>query len=303
MVISFEKDFEIKKLTSFKLGGQIARVYFPHCEADFVEVMQSEPQAIVLGNISNVLISDDGYPGAVVLTSKMDKISVEGSRVVADCGVKGQRLAQEVAKFGLGGLEFLIGFPGAVGGEVYMNASANGQAISDNLVKVRAYCPERGVFELKRDEMVFGYRSSICQKKDIKILSAEFELTCATVEKVNARMQECLAFRRNHQPLLSLPNCGSIFKNPEGESAGRLLDSCGVKSWQQGGVRVWENHANFIVNDRAGTSTDVLELMYRMQVAVEEKFGIKLEPEIIFLGGNNKREEELCKMLYQKMQK
>lgn len=303
MVINCEENFEIKKLTSFKIGGAVARVYFPETEAEFVEVMEREPAAVVLGNISNVLISDSGFSGAVVLTSKMNKIIFDGNRVIAECGVKGQKLAQEAARAGLGGLEFMIGFPGAVGGEVYMNASANGQAVCDNFVKARCYSRERGVFELSKEEMHFGYRSSICQEEDIKILSAEFELEPLGAEKVNARMAGCLEFRRAHQPLLNLPNCGSIFKNPPAGSAGKLLDECGVKGTVLGGVKVWENHANFIVNHDNGTSLDVLELMAKMHKAVDEKFGIKLEPEIIFLGGNNKREDELCKMLYQKTQK
>lgn len=303
MVINCEENFEIKKLTSFKIGGAVSRVYFPETEAEFVEVMEREPAAVVLGNISNVLISDSGFSGAVVLTSKMNKIIFDGNRVIAECGVKGQKLAQEAARAGLGGLEFMIGFPGAVGGEVYMNASANGQAVCDNFVKARCYSRERGVFELSKEEMHFGYRSSICQEEDIKILSAEFELEPLGAEKVNARMAGCLEFRRAHQPLLNLPNCGSIFKNPPAGSAGKLLDECGVKGTVLGGVKVWENHANFIVNHDNGTSLDVLELMAKMHKAVDEKFGIKLEPEIIFLGGNNKREDELCKMLYQKTQK
>ncbi len=303
MTIRFEENFEIKKLTSFKIGGKIARLYFPETEAEFVEVMQKEPQAVVLGNISNVLISDSGYSGAVVLTSQMNKITISGCRVVAECGVKGQKLAQEVAKAGLAGLEFMIGFPGAVGGEVFMNASANGQAVSDSFVKARCYSSERGVFELTKDEMAFGYRTSIAQEQNIKILSAEFELEPMESEKVNTRMATCLEFRRSHQPLLSLPNCGSIFKNPQGQSAGKLLDECEVKGLSQGGVMVWENHANFIVNNNGGSSLDVLELMVRMRALVAEKFGISLEPEIIFLGGNDKREDELCKMLYQKTQK
>lgn len=303
MVIRCEENFEIKKLTSFKIGGSVARVYFPESENDFIEVMKAEPDAVVLGNISNVLISDSGYKGAVVMTSKMNKIKIEGCHVTAECGVKGQKLSQEAAKAGLAGLEFMIGFPGAVGGEVYMNASANGQAVSDNLVKARCYSCENGVFELTKDEMAFGYRTSICQEKNIKVLSAEFELEPLEEEKVKARMAACLEFRRSHQPLLNLPNCGSIFKNPPGGSAGKLLDECGVKNLVQGGVRVWENHANFIINYSSGTSLEVLELMAKMYLLVEEKFGIKLEPEIIFLGGNNKREDELCKMLYQKTQK
>ena len=300
MAISFESDFEIKKFTSFKIGGRIARVYFPESEAEFVEVMQKEPDAVVLGNISNVLISDYGYSGAVVLTKKMNKIHIEGTKVVAQCGVNGQKLAQEVAKNGLSGIEFMIGFPGAIGGEIFMNASANGQAISDNFVKALCYSDACGLFELTKNEMMFGYRTSICQKENIKVVSAEFNLEQVGVEKVQARMQACLEFRRSHQPLLNLANCGSVFRNPENNSAGKLLDECGVKTFNEGGVRVWENHANFIVNDRQGSSTDVLELMLKMKNIVKEKFEIDLYPEIFYLGGNNKREEELCKMLYQK---
>ena len=303
MAINFEKDFEIKKLTSFKIGGKIARAYFPETEEDFVHILEKEPNAIVLGNISNVLVSDFGYDGAIILTSKMNKISICENIVIAQCGVKGQKLAQEVAKLGLSGLEFLIGFPGAIGGEVYMNASANGQAISDNLIKATCYNKERGVFELTKEEMKFGYRTSVCQEKSIKVLNATFELEQTDIEKVQARIQACLDFRRSHQPLLNLPNCGSIFRNPENNSAGKLLDECGVKGTIQGGVKVWENHANFIINDRQGSSTDVLELMIKMKNLVKEKFNIELTPEIIYLGGCDKREEELCKMLYQKTQK
>ncbi len=303
LLIRCEENFDIKKLTSFKIGGKIARVYFPENESDFVEVMKKEPQAVVVGNLTNVLVSDGGYSGSVILTSKMDKIFIENNKVFAQCGVKGQRLAQEVAKVGLSGLEFMIGFPGAVGGEVYMNASANGQAVSDNFVKARCYSVSEGVFELNKEEMRFGYRSSICQEKNIKVLGVEFDLVSVEPQKVEARMKECLDFRRSHQPLLNLPNCGSVFKNPVGNSAGKLLDECGVKTFSVGGVRVWENHANFIINDNNGTSQDVLNLMAKMSGVVEEKFGIKLEPEVIYLGDKDKREEELCKKLYQKMQK
>lgn len=303
MAIKFEENFEIKKLTSFKIGGKIARAFFPDNEEDFVQILQNEPDAVVLGNISNVLVSDFGYDGTIIFTSNMNKITIEDNFVFAQCGVKGQKVAQEVAKSGLSGLEFLIGFPGAIGGEVFMNASANGQAISDNFIKARCFCSKRGVFELSKQEMNFGYRTSVCQKENIKIINAVFDLEQTEKEKVQARMQACLEFRKAHQPLLNLPNCGSIFRNPKNNSAGKLLDECGVKGLIQGGVKVWENHANFIVNDRQGSSTDVLELMSIMKNTVIEKFGIYLSPEIIYLGGKDKREEELCKMLYQKMQK
>jgi len=128
----------------------------------------------------------------------------------------------------------------------------------------------------------FGYRTSICQKKDYIVLEAEFELT--PKDGVKEKMDENLAFRKSHQPSLALPNCGSIFKNPDGNSAGKLLDECGVKCLEVGGVKVWEKHANFIVNHNEGTSDDVINLMREMQRRVKEKFNIELKPEIRFLG-------------------
>jgi len=301
--IELKENFDIKKLTSYKIGGSLDFVYFPTDENEFLEICTQNDDICVLGNLSNVLISDFGCSKKIILTSKMDKISFNGNKVTAQCGVKGQKLAQEAKEKGLSGLEFLIGFPGSVGGEVYMNASANGQAISDNFIKAICYQKNKGLFEIRKDEMRFGYRTSRCQNEDIKILSAEFELKPDDKSKINERMNEYLSFRKAHQPLLNLPNCGSIFKNPDGNSAGKLLDECGVKNLSKGGAKVWENHANFIINTGDATSLDVLELMYEMQSCVFKKYGIKLEPEVIYLGGNNEREAELCRLIYQKTQK
>ena len=301
MAVEAKENFNIKKLTSYKIGGIMSYVYLPETEADFVQICNDNPDVTVLGSLSNVLISDFGYSKKVLLTSGMDKISFNGNKVTAECGVKGPKLAQEVKEKGLSGLEFLIGFPGSVGGEVYMNASANGQAISDNFVRATCYKPSKGLFVLAKDEMKFSYRSSVCQSEDIKIISAEFELINENKEEIEARMNECLNFRRNHQPLLNLPNCGSVFKNPVGNSAGKLLDECGVKNFSSGGAKVWENHANFIVNTGNATSLDVLELMYKMQSCVFEKYGIKLEPEVIYLGGNSEKEAELWDLICQKI--
>ena len=228
----------------------------------------------------------------------MTSISIEGIRVIADAGVKGPKLSQMVCEAGLSGLEFMIGFPGSVGGEVYMNASANGQAISDKLVSATCYNPETGIIKLSKEEMEFEYRKSRAQKDDLIILQAEFELEPAPVEKIKTKMDENLAFRKAHQPSLALPNCGSIFKNPEGDSAGRLLDSIGAKELSEGGAKVWENHANFIVNNKSATSLDVLKLMHTMYSKVKKNYNIELETEIRFLGDNNEEENELCKILY-----
>lgn len=292
------KNFDIRTLTSFKIGGKIDEVFFPENIEQFTQILEENPNIKVFGNLSNTLISSDGYNGKIVLTTKMSSIQINGTKVIAGCGVKGPKLALEVSEKGLSGLEFMIGFPGSVGGEVYMNASANAQTISDKLICVTCFDPISGIKKYSKDEMKFAYRSSRCKKDNLVVLQAEFELEQKTTDEVKSKMEENLAFRKAHQPSLALPNCGSVFKNPQGDSAGRLLDSIGAKGLSKGGVKVWENHANFIVNSDNGTSTDVLELMYEMYTKVNNQYNIELEPEIIFLGENNEKENELCKILY-----
>ncbi len=275
-----EKNFDIKKLTSFKIGGKIAKMIFPETVDEFVMALQENVGAFVVGNLSNTLVSSDGFDGVVISTSKLNQIKIDGTTVTAGAGVRGPKLSQVVAEKNLSGLEFMIGFPGSVGGEVFMNAGANGQCVADVLKSAMVFCPEKGLITLT--DLEFDYRTSICQKKNYIVLEAEFELIQRN--GVKGKMAENLAFRKSHQPSLALPNCGSIFKNPEGNSAGRLLDECGVKGLEVGGVKVWENHANFIVNHNDGTSQDVINLMREMQKRVKEKFDIELKPEIRFLG-------------------
>lgn len=300
MSVNSEKDFDIKNLTSFKIGGKISEVFLPENIDEFVEILKANKGIQVFGNLSNTLISTDGFNGKIILTTKMNSINIEGQKVIAYCGVKGPKLSQEVCKSGLTGLEFMIGFPGSIGGEVCMNASANGQCISDKLVGVTCYSPIDGLVKYSKDEMNFDYRTSRCQNEDLIVLQAEFELDKKNISEIEAQMKKNLEFRKAHQPSLALPNCGSIFKNPPENSAGRLLDSIGAKEMSEGGVKVWENHANFIVNSQSGTSLDVLTLMSKMKNKVSEKYSIDLQPEIRFLGGNNNKENELCKILYKK---
>ena len=300
MASNFEKEFEIKNLTTFKTGGKISEVFFPKNVEKFVQILEQNENLPVFGNLSNTLISNDGFDGKIALTTKMNSIQIEGSKVVADCGVKGPKLSQEVCKAGLSGLEFMIGFPGSIGGEVFMNASANGQCISDKLTYVTCYSPEKGIVKYSKDDMEFEYRKSRCKRDKLIVLQAEFQLDTKPEEEIQRQMDENLAFRKSHQPSLALPNCGSIFKNPQGDSAGRLLDSVGAKDLKIGGARVWENHANFIVNDNNGTSSDILELMFEMYTKVKKSYNIELEPEIIFLGGLNKKENEIWKILNKK---
>lgn len=295
-----QTDFDIKKSTTMKIGGKIARFYTPETIDEFVQIMQKEPKAFIAGNLSNVIVSSFGYDGAVISTKKLNKIQVNGNKIIAGAGVRGTKLSKIALENGLSGMEFMIAFPGSIGGEVYMNAGAHGQEIASILKFAKIYSPQDGLLELPNKELEFGYRTSICHKKNYSVLEVEFELLSKSRDEIQLKIDENLSFRKSKQPDLTIPNCGSTFKNPTGDSAGRLLDAVGVKGLKVGGMKVWENHANFIVNDGEATSLDALQLMFEMYKRVKEKFNIELKPEIIFLGGNNEKEVEICKILYQK---
>lgn len=295
-----QTDFDIKKSTTMKIGGKIARFYTPETIDEFVQIMQKEPKAFIAGNLSNVIVSSFGYDGAVISTKKLNKIQVDGNKIIAGAGVRGTKLSKIALENGLSGMEFMIAFPGSIGGEVYMNAGAHGQEIASILKFAKIYSPQDGLLELSNKELEFGYRTSICHKKNYSVLEVEFELLSKSRDEIQLKIDENLSFRKSKQPDLTIPNCGSTFKNPTGDSAGRLLDAVGVKGLKVGGMKVWGNHANFIVNDGEATSLDALQLMFEMYKRVKEKFNIELKPEIIFLGGNNEKEVEICKILYQK---
>ena len=298
-----EENFDVKNLTSFKTGGCVKRVFFPENIEEFIECLKENPDAFIYGNLTNTIVSSGGFDGKLILTTKMTGFKINGCIVTAECGVSGAKLSQAVCEAGLSGLEFMAAFPGSVGGEVFMNAGAHGQAVGGTFVKGKFFDTAKGeVIILNKDEMEFCYRTSICQKRNLTVLNAVFELTPADTEQIKAKMRENIEFRHMHQPSLAMPNCGSVFKNQGGISSGRLLDEAGAKNFSEGNVKVWKNHANFIINE-GGTSTDILELMLKMHNAVSEKTGVVLEPEVRYLGNKNKREEDICTILYQNFKK
>lgn len=304
MQVDFKENFEIKNLTTFKIGGEVKRLYLPKNQQELVYLLKELDDYILLGNCSNMLFSSGGFDGNVILTTGLDYYEIRGNTIIAECGVKGPLLSQKAAASGLSGFEFMIGFPGTIGGEIYMNASAHGQAVSDNLVKCCLFDKKsREIVYKEKHEMDFGYRKSILQKGDYILLGAIFELKKGSTEEIKSLMQRNLDTRRDIQPNLANPNAGSVFKNPENDSAGRLLEKAGGKLLFNNHAKVWENHANFIVNTGNATSEDILDLMLQMYTAVKEKFTIELTPEIIFIGNKTKKEEEICKIIYPKIQK
>lgn len=304
MEIELKENFDIKKLTSFKVGGVVNKLYYPKTQAEFLHLMRQEKDAIVLGNCSNVIFSSSGCDETIICTSKMNNIELKGTKIIAECGVKGPLLSQKALEAGLSGFEFMIGFPGSIGGNIFMNAGAHSQSISDSIVTVCLYDRKKdSVVYLSKKDMEFDYRHSIAQSGRYIVLSAEFDLKRESRETIKNLMDRNLEFRKNIQPPLTFPNAGSVFRNPENDSAGRLLDKAGVKEYDLARVAVWSKHANFIYNKGDATSEDILELMYMMYKKVKNSYTIELVPEIRFIGKKNKREEEICKELYRKIQK
>lgn len=299
MDIEVKENHPIKNLTSFKIGGNIERLYFPKTQQEFVHLLKTLKNPLIFGQWSNVLISSSGIKNDVISTSKLDKIEIKGTKVIVDCGVKGPMLSQKALEKGLSGFEFMIGFPGSIGGNIYMNASAHAQCISDYLTSVCVFDTiKKEVLVIAKKDLGFDYRTSILQKKPYIVLSAEFDLKKAPKEEIETLIKRNLEFRKTHQPTLALPNAGSIFKNPPNDSAGRLLDKAGVKDFLVGGAKVWENHANFVVNTGNATSEDVLELMLKMFEEVKNKYTLELSPEVKFFGEKSEREVEICNILY-----
>ena len=304
MQIEYKENYEIKTQTTFKIGGQVSKLWLPKTQQELVYLLSELKNYILLGNCSNVLFSSNGYKGNIILTTKMTNYEINGTRIIADCGVKGPLLSQKACEASLTGFEFMIGFPGTIGGEVFMNASCHGQSISDNLIRCCLFDKNKKEIVYKeKSEMDFGYRKSILQEGKYILLGAEFELKKANQDDIEDLLDRNLKFRKSIQPSLVHPNAGSVFKNPENDSAGRLLDKAGVKDFDFERVKVWDNHANFIVNKGNANSEDVLELMEKMFTAVKEHYKIELAPEIIFIGDKSKKEEKLCKILYRKKQK
>ena len=273
--------------TTLKLGGPADYMVFPRdgeeIAAMFREAAENSVPVTVIGHGSNLLVLDGGIRGLVICIGKnMRKITREGNILKAQAGAMLGSVALEAAEAGLTGLEFASGIPGTVGGGVTMNAGAYDGEMAQVVTEVRGIRPDGTAVCLSREEMDFSYRHSVVQEKDFIVTEVTFELKPGDPAAIRARMSELNAKRSEKQPL-DLPSAGSTFKRPEGYYAAALIDQCGLKGYSIGGARVSEKHAGFLVN--TGTSSrDFLNLMKKVQAIVEERAGVRLEPEIRITG-------------------
>ena len=286
--ISYIENEPMSLHTTFKIGGSAdilitvqdideLKTALDACKADGIPWM-------ILGNGSNLLVSDDGIEGAViVLDGSFKEITVDGESITAGAGAKLSKLCTVALDESLTGLEFAYGIPGTVGGAMYMNAGAYGGEMKDVAVSVTALTPDGEVKTNEASELGLGYRTSVFKTNGDIILFSKYSLHTGDKEAIREHMDDVMERRRSKQPL-EFPSAGSVFKRPEGAFAGTLIEQCGLKGKTVGGAQVSEKHAGFIINVGGATCKDVMDLVKVVQDTVKNETGYYLEREIIRTG-------------------
>ncbi len=289
--------FPLGPLTTYKLGGP-AELYAEAESEEDIEVLSElvarypEVPVTVLGRGSNVLVSDQGVPGLVLRLGQGFHF-IEGTERGVRAGgiVPLPVLARWAGERGWAGLEFGVGIPASVGGAIRMNAGGHGSEIRNVLASVRLFELGRGPRECSVEELDLGYRRSNIRDSTV-VVEGSFRLERDDPDAIRERMAEISRWRKENQPG-GKPSAGSVFKNPAGDSAGRLIEAAGCKGMRAGGAHVSEKHANFFVTDESATASDVASLMAQVRRKVFEDFGVVLEPEVRLLGDFGVAGEEL----------
>lgn len=274
--------------TTWRIGGPADLLIQPKDKAALILAVQvihrHDIPWSVIGRGSNLLVRDGGIRGAVLKVAEgLSHCDFRGEEVCVGAGYSMIRLAMETGKMGLTGMEFAGGIPGSVGGAVYMNAGAHGSDLSRILKEAEILFGNGETMVLTNEELQFSYRTSLLQKKKGVVLEATFQLHKGDRKEIAAVLAAYKDRRRQTQPL-QMPCAGSVFRNPAGDHAGRLIESAGLKGYRYGGAQISEIHANFIVNRGGATATEVLTLMDHVRCTIREKFGVDLHPEVLVVG-------------------
>lgn len=281
-------DEPMKKHTTFRLGGPADYFLSPSDVNQIPEIIHiCRKEGIpwfVLGNGSNLLVSDQGYRGVVIQIYKnMNQITVEGTRIYAQAGALLSAVSKKAMEAGLTGMEFASGIPGTLGGAAVMNAGAYGGEMKDILVSVTVLTDEGEQKVLKAEELSLGYRTSIIKERGYIVLDVVLQLQAGDQDAIRNRMEELKVQRVTKQPL-EYPSAGSTFKRPEGYFAGKLVQDAGLRGYRVGGAQVSEKHCGFVINTGDATASDVVRLIRNVQDIVWNKFEVRMEPEVKFLG-------------------
>ena len=278
----------MKNHTTFRIGGPADALALPKTPEEVAEVVRfchehAQPY-YVLGNGSNLLVSDEGYRGIVLqLYRNFNDIQVNGEMITVQSGAMLAAVARTAYQNGLTGLEFASGIPGTIGGAVVMNAGAYGGEMKHVLREVTVLTKEGEVLAIPAKALELGYRTSVIPKNGWIVLGAVLQLKKGDPEQILARMEELKEQRITKQPL-DLPSAGSTFKRPDGYFAGKLIMDAGLRGFTVGGAQVSEKHCGFVVNRGNATAADVWELICEVKRRVKEMTGVELEPEVKLLG-------------------
>ncbi len=274
--------------TTMQVGGIASVVAFVRTAEEMIiairEAKNNCVKYVVIGNGSNVVFSDGGFDGLVIVTSEMKSFSVERNIIKADCGASLSRVAVAAQKSELSGLEFAYGIPGTIGGGVVMNAGAYGGELADVVISSICYdTKHETIRKIDGDEHKFRYRDSIyLNNPNLIVLAVMLRLERGKMEDIVTKMNSNIKARKEKQPL-EYPSAGSVFKRPLGYYAAKLIDDCGLKGFRIGGAEVSEKHAGFIVNRGGATADDVARLVRHIHSMVLEQYGVDLESEIRFI--------------------
>ncbi len=274
--------------TTFQVGGP-ADFYVVIEEVCMLEVLlpflkEHEIPYEIIGHGSNLLISDHGYRGVILsLQGKLEQIEVIGNQLVVPGGVLLGSVARKALELELTGFEFAAGIPGTIGGAVVMNAGAYGGEMKDTVISVTMVTKQGKKITLSREELSFGYRTSILKKIGCVVTTVTLELEQGNQLAITEKMQDFQNRRKEKQPLM-FPSAGSTFKRPEGHFAGKLIMDAGLAGYRVGGACVSPMHCGFVVNDKKGTAKDIYGVIQHTTAQVKEQFDITLEMEVICLG-------------------
>ena len=283
-----QRDVPMKNYTSFKIGGPADLFLMPKNEKQVSGIAsfcaENGTPFFVLGKGSNILVSDSGIRGAVIFTGGLNSVElIDSLTIKAGSGLSLMQLCNFALENSLSGLEFAFGIPGTVGGAAFMNAGAYGGEMKDVLVSC-SHVDMRGMCGvLAGEELDLSYRHSAYEDNGFIVTSAAVRLEKGGKEQIKEKMYGFLARRKEKQPL-EFPSAGSTFKRPRGYFAGALIEQCGLKGTSIGGAQVSEKHAGFVINRGGATADDVLRLVELVAQTVEKETGVRLEPEIRFIG-------------------
>ncbi|MDD2957698.1 MAG: UDP-N-acetylmuramate dehydrogenase [Lachnospiraceae bacterium] len=282
------QDEPMSRHTTFRIGGPADYFVVPDTLEALMNTVrfcrEKQLPYYILGNGSNLLVGDGGFRGIMIQVYRnLNGISADGCELTVQAGAMLSVIAKKALGLGLTGLEFAAGIPGTLGGAVVMNAGAYGGEMKDVLVETTVLTPEGELLVIPAEQMEFGYRTSVVEKKHYIVLKAKLRLQPGDEETIRARMEELKVKRITKQPL-DLPSAGSTFKRPEGQFAGKLIMDAGLRGFSVGDAQISEKHCGFVVNKGGATASQVRELMRQVSECVEAKFGVKLEPEVKMLG-------------------